>query len=122
MTGPANEYRSPTRRPHNITTRFSDDELALVQAAAKRANVSLSEWYRRTVLTALEGSETGLILTLIHEDMQFLKIFMGTLFLPYLNGKTLTKEQTANVLLELKSAKISASKGEIIDAQNRKEK
>lgn len=116
------QYVSKVRRPKVLNVRFSDDEYALVTDAAKRSNLSIGDWFRSEIMSALNDDNTGLFLTLIHEDMQFLKMFMGTLFLPYLTGKTLTKEQIANVLLELKIAKIAASKDEIFDAQNREEK
>jgi hypothetical protein len=49
MTDTPSTYQTRTRRPRNVTTRFSEAEYAQLSAAATDANLALADWFRRTI-------------------------------------------------------------------------
>src|ERR1035441_9432461 len=55
MPIPTDVYTSKNRRPHGVHTRFSDDEFALLSAAADNQNVSLADAARHAVISAIAG-------------------------------------------------------------------
>lgn len=121
MAGREQEYRPALRRPNNVTTRFSNDELERITVAAKSANVSLSEWFRITILATLDDTTHNLLQTLIHEDLQFIKMFLANVMPPYMAGEAVTKAQIMGLLSEMKDRKVAASTDAVRSAQDRKE-
>jgi hypothetical protein len=105
-------YQSKIRRPNHVGCRLSNDELALISAAATRDNLALADWFRRTVLDSLakksaEDEPTPMVLL---EEFQSLKIIFSSIVPQLLAGKRVSEEQTTELMRKCDAAKSDAAK------------
>jgi hypothetical protein len=124
VPSPTDRYTSKIRRPHGVHTRFADDEIALLSAAANGQNLALGEFVRRTVLDSLAKNETQEepSPTVVLEEIQALKLTFASTILPLLSGKRLSEEQSAVLLRNCDAAKEDAAKKVFRTFRERKEK
>ena len=79
----------------NVTARVTPDEQALLQLRADAARLTLSEWSRRVLLEAVDGSqETRLLLS----ELLALRMIVLRLHLDLIEGDQPTKERVKEIL------------------------
>jgi len=121
MASTTGEYQTKIRRPINVTTRFSNEEFALISDAASRANLPLADWFRRTVLDALANQNNDPPQIILHEEIQFIKLILMNMLPKIASGKTVTEEKTMELMLRFKDEKVNLAKQVIQTSQNRGE-
>ena len=109
MPIPTDVYTSKNRRPHGVHTRFSDDEFALLSAAADSQNVSLADLVRRTVVESLTTKDEPTT-TVLLEEIEALKLIFASTVPPILAGTRMQKEQSAALMRDCDAAKTDAAK------------
>jgi hypothetical protein len=114
-------YKTKLRRPINVGTRFSEDEFALIKAAATSANVPYSDWFRGTVLDALTNQKDDPTLVAVLEEIEFIKLFLLNTLPILLTGKLTTDEQIQGLIRKCSTEKHNAAK-QLIESKNRKDK
>jgi GGDEF domain-containing protein len=105
-------YQSKIRRKNHVGCRLSDDEFALISAAATRENLALADWFRRTVLDSLvrKAAEDGPPLAVLLEEIQAIKLTLASTVLPILSGKRMQEEQSTALIRNCDAAKSDAAK------------
>ena len=121
MASTTGEYQTKIRRPINVTTRFSNEEFALISDAASRANLPLADWFRRTVLDALANQNDDPPQIILHEEIQFIKLILMNMLPKIASGKTVTEEKTMEPMLRFKDEKVNLAKQVIQTSQGRGE-
>ena len=106
---PTDVYTSKNRRPHGVHTRFSDDEFAMLSAAADSQNVSLADLVRRTVVESLTRKDEPTT-TLLLEEIEALKLIFASTVPPILAGTRIQKDQSAALMRDCDAAKTDAAK------------
>jgi hypothetical protein len=119
MASTTGEYQTKIRRPINVTTRFSNEEFALISDAASRANLPLADWFRRTVLDALANQNDDPPQIILHEEIQFIKLILMNMLPKIASGKTVTEEKTMELMLRFKDEKVNLAKQIIQTSQSR---
>ena len=109
MPIPTDQYTSKTRRPHGVHTRFSDDEMALLSAAANGQNVALADFVRRTVLDSL-ATKNEPTMTVLLEEIEAIKLIFASTVPPILAGTRMQKDQSAALMRDCDAAKTDAAK------------
>ena len=121
MTDTPSTYQTRTRRPRNVTTRFSEAEFAQLSAAATHANLALADWFRRTILDSLTPANDP-TMTVLLEEVQAIKITLASTVFPILSGKRMTEEQSAALLRNCDAAKTDAAKKVLKTFKDRKDR
>jgi hypothetical protein len=121
MTDTPSTYQTRTRRPRNVTTRFSEAEFAQLSTAATDANLALADWFRRTILDSLAPANEPTIAVLL-EEVQAIKLTLASTVFPILSGKRMTEEQSAALLRDCDAAKTDAAKKVITTFRARKDR
>ena len=119
MASTTGEYQTKIRRPINVTTRFSNEEFALISDAASRANLPLSDWFRGTVLDALADQKDDPPQIILHEEIQFIKLILMNILPKMASGKTVTEEKMMDLMLRFKDEKVNLAKQIIQTSQSR---
>ena len=109
MTDTPSTYQTRTRRPRNVTTRFSEVEFAQLSAAATDANLALADWFRRTILDSLAPKDEPTT-TVLLEEIEAIKLTLASTVFPILSGKRMPEEQSAALLRDCDAAKTDAAK------------
>jgi hypothetical protein len=109
MTDTPSTYQTRTRRPRNVTTRFSEVEFAQLSAAATDANLALADWFRRTILDSLAPKDEPTT-TVLLEEIEAIKLTLASTVFPILSGKRMPEEQSAALLRDCDAAKMDAAK------------
>ena len=124
MASTSDTYQSKLRRPVNVGTRFSKEEFASIEDAADRDNVSISDWFRRTVLDSLakKVAEDEPPLTVLLEEIQAVKLTLASTVYPLLSAKRMPEEQSAALLRDCDAAKTDAAKKVLKTFRDRKDR
>ena len=121
MTDTPSIYQTRTRRPRNVTTRFSEAEYAQLSAAATDANLALADWFRRTILDSLAPKDEPTP-TVILEEIEAIKLIFASTVQPILAGTRMQKEQSAAMMRECDAAKTDAAKKVVKAFTDRKDR
>ena len=119
MTNAPVEYQTKIRRPVTASTRFTNDEFALVSAAASQVNVPVADWFRRAALEALADQNDDPPQIILHEEIQFIKLILMNMLPKIASGKTVTEEKTMELMLRFKDEKLNLAKQIIQTSQSR---
>ena len=114
-------YQTRTRRPRNVTTRFSEAEFARLSAAATDANLALADWFRRTIFDSLAPANEP-TMTVLLEEIQAVKLTLASTVYPILSGKRMPEEQSAALLRDCDAAKTDAAKKVLKTFRDRKDR
>jgi mobilization protein NikA len=121
----------PPLRTKTLSTKVSEAELAQLEAAASERGLTLSEWFRETLLASVNGQESkasdpgGTGHAVMAEVMALRAILLNVMF-KLANGQPLNAEEMQRLIDRADSDKLGKARERLWQAQEsegqRKEK
>jgi hypothetical protein len=115
----------PPLRSKTLSTKVSEEEFAQLEAAAGEAGLTLSEWFRETLLARVNGQEAktsdpgGSGHAVMAELLALRAILLNVVF-KLANGQTLTAEEMQGLIDRADSDKLRKARERLLQAQGSK--
>ena len=112
----------PPLRTKTLSTKVSEEEFAQLEAAASERGLTLSEWFRETLLESVNGQEPktsdpgGTGHAVMAELVALRTILLNVLF-KQSNGERLTAEEMQRLIERADSDKLRKARERLLQAQ-----
>ena len=88
-------------RVRSVAIRFTESEVAQLEAAAKKSGVTLREWSRELLLRSIQGSEADVLFT----ELIATRMLLLNLIKPVALGDKITTKDFADISAQVRKEK-----------------
>jgi hypothetical protein len=88
-------------RVRSVAIRFTESEVAQLEAAAKKVGVTLREWSRQLLLRSIQGSEADVLFT----ELIATRMLLLNLIKPVALGDKITTKDFADISAQVRKEK-----------------
>jgi hypothetical protein len=112
----------PPLRTKTLSTKVSEEEFAQLEAAASERGLTLSEWFRETLLESVNGqkpkaSDPGGTGHAVMAELMALRTILLNVLFKQSNGERLTAEEMQRLIERADSDKLRKARERLLQAQ-----
>jgi hypothetical protein len=112
----------PPLRTKTLSTKVSAEEFAQLEAAVSKRGLTLSEWFRETLLASVNGQEPraadpGRTGHAVMAELVALRAILLNVLFKLANGQTLAAEEMQRLIDRADSDKLSKARERLMQAQ-----